>query len=70
MIIRLHQRSTLSMYYFTFVLDVFEKLIQEIALRRMIIANEAVLHGESREKLNRRPANHVYIDNKKANLVL
>ncbi|KAH1191322.1 tRNA pseudouridine(38/39) synthase [Glycine max] len=52
--IGLHQGSTLSPYLFTLILDVLTEQIQEIAPRCMFFADDIVLLGESREKLNER----------------
>ncbi|KAL5153826.1 LINE-1 retrotransposable element ORF2 protein [Glycine soja] len=52
--IGLHQGSTLSPYLFTLILDVLTELIQEIAPRCMLFADDIVLLGESREELNER----------------
>jgi hypothetical protein len=50
--IELHQRSTLDSYFFTLVLDVLTKHIQELAPRCMFFVDDVVLLGESNEKLN------------------
>jgi len=58
--IGLHHGSTLSPYLFTLVLDLPMEHIQELAPRCMLFADDVVLFGESRVKVNGRQALEAY----------
>jgi len=56
-IIGLHQGSTLSSYFFTLVLDVLTKHIQDSVQICMLFTDDVDMLGESREELNKRLKN-------------